>query len=901
MPENPLSDQPPFSIVAAVYNVSQYLDEFFTSLERQSYGLENLDVVLVDDGSTDHSRAMCESFAAKWPTAVRVLHKENGGQATARNLGLEVVRGDWVSFVDPDDMLDERYFDAVAAFLELNSAVELRMLSTPFIFYYEENGRKAATHPLHFKFAQGDRVVDLRVEPENIQLGSNTAFFRTDLIRTSGLRFDDRVRPTFEDAHFVARYLVAADEPLVGLIGSARYYYRKRADKSSAVDTGYAQPGKYIDVPKYGYIGALEHAQRTLGQVPLWLQYTVLYDLTWTFRTDSAVTSATGSLSPEIREQFHELVRETLSYISSEALASFSIIAMPDDIRFAFTYGYEAPVDLPANVRFSRFDRARGLANIQYRFAGELPRETIYVDSTVVEPVHQKIRSIEFFGRALAYERILWVPIGKQIRMFIDGVPMSIGPEVNRRNFRIGEQDGVHRQRTEWNARPELFRDPNEALLPRAEKLLRREIGRRALRTKSLALLLHSGAARRAFKDAWVFMDRNTDAGDSAEILYKYVAEKHPEINAWFVINRDTPDWKRLRREGVRVVAYGSLRWKLLMLSAAHLASSHADQYVLRPLDTKRFGEPRWRFTFLQHGVIKDDLSRWLNPKKIDLFVTASPAEYESIVADNTPYAFSSKEVVLTGLPRHDALIAKREATPLPSRNYLLVMPTWRHNLVGVATTSSTKRTRNHEFAESNYAAHYSQLLQSEKLATIAKERDCEIVFMPHPMMGPYLAEFNVPANVRVLGYDDADVQQILARAAILITDYSSMAFNTAMLNIPTIYYQFDRAEFYSGSHPSRAGYYDYDLHGFGPVCETLQLVEEAAGDLLSPNSSTRSDYSDRMERAFAFHDTNNSARVVEAMKRLTSPDAGLTRIKPRATVPSEQSATGETAEASLV
>ena len=84
------------------------------------------------------------------------------------------------------------------------------------------------------------------------------------------------------------------------------------------------------------------------------------------------------------------------------------------------------------------------------------------------------------------------------------------------------------------------------------------------------------------------------------------------------------------------------------------------------------FTEPQWRFTFLQHGVIKDDLSRWLNYKKIDLFVTSTAPEHDSIAGDHTPYPFTTKETMLTGLPRFDRLreigerFRRRAARPGP-------------------------------------------------------------------------------------------------------------------------------------------------------------------------------------------------------------------------------------------
>lgn len=95
MTENPL-----VSIVVPVYKVEKFLDRCVGSLVAQSY--ENIEIILVDDGSPDRSGAMCDAWAEK-DSRIKVLHKENGGQATARNKAVEISRGDYIFFVDSDD------------------------------------------------------------------------------------------------------------------------------------------------------------------------------------------------------------------------------------------------------------------------------------------------------------------------------------------------------------------------------------------------------------------------------------------------------------------------------------------------------------------------------------------------------------------------------------------------------------------------------------------------------------------------------------------------------------------------------------------------------------------------------------------------------------------------------
>ena len=100
-----------------------------------------------------------------------------------------------------------------------------------------------------------------------------------------------------------------------------------------------------------------------------------------------------------------------------------------------------------------------------------------------------------------------------------------------------------------------------------------------------LIRLAASAPIRRLFADAWVLMDRMEDSADSGERLFRHLRRKNRDINAWFVVTPDSPDYARLRKEGYRrIIGYGTLRWKLLMLNCKHLISSHADGAVLHPV-----------------------------------------------------------------------------------------------------------------------------------------------------------------------------------------------------------------------------------------------------------------------------------------------------------------------------
>ena len=97
-----MSNLPLISVIIPVFNVEDYLEACVNSVISQSY--ENLEIILVDDGSTDRSAKLCNSLAVK-DLRIKTLHKPNGGLSSARNYGIDSATGDYITFVDSDDTI----------------------------------------------------------------------------------------------------------------------------------------------------------------------------------------------------------------------------------------------------------------------------------------------------------------------------------------------------------------------------------------------------------------------------------------------------------------------------------------------------------------------------------------------------------------------------------------------------------------------------------------------------------------------------------------------------------------------------------------------------------------------------------------------------------------------------
>lgn len=112
-------EQDLISIIVPVYNVQEYLKNCINSILNQSY--KNIEIILVDDGSTDESSSICDLYVKK-DNRIKVIHKENGGLSDARNMGIKSARGKYITFVDSDDYLDENYVKVLYILITENNS-----------------------------------------------------------------------------------------------------------------------------------------------------------------------------------------------------------------------------------------------------------------------------------------------------------------------------------------------------------------------------------------------------------------------------------------------------------------------------------------------------------------------------------------------------------------------------------------------------------------------------------------------------------------------------------------------------------------------------------------------------------------------------------------------------------
>ena len=366
-------------------------------------------------------------------------------------------------------------------------------------------------------------------------------------------------------------------------------------------------------------------------------------------------------------------------------------------------------------------------------------------------------------------------------------------------------------------------------------------------------------------RELWLFSKHGNDIGDNAFVFYKYVKRNHPEIRCVYVVDKKSPNaYKEAQKIG-EIVQFRSLKHKMLFLKADKIITSHVGDS--EPWDYEKVIElrnryPQWarkhKIIHLQHGVIDKNVSHIYSRKlrPVDLFISSTLQEKEYI---ERTLGYESEMVPCTGLARFDDLYGAK------SEKIILLIPRYRADVM-VQLPENKKKLKYH-FMNTQFYRRYQELLSDNTISQLLEKYNYKMVFYPHYEVQPLIDCFYTECDrIQILDGAKVSLDDLLKKSALMITDYSSVAFDFAYMRKPVIYYQFDRDSFdaeYGGS------YFDHERDGFGPVvCEMKNLLKEIAY-CIQNISKQRDLYSERYESAFKYQDGNNCTRIYERVMEL--------------------------------
>ncbi len=365
-------------------------------------------------------------------------------------------------------------------------------------------------------------------------------------------------------------------------------------------------------------------------------------------------------------------------------------------------------------------------------------------------------------------------------------------------------------------------------------------------------------------KHLWLVMERRTEARDNGYWFFRYLCEKHSEIDAVYVISPNAVDAQKVMSIG-NTIAPGTLRHWVYYFAAQYNISSQKDGnpnaavcFVL-----ENYLKMNNHRIFLQHGVTKDDI-KWLYYKisNFEMFSCAAQREFEYV---KSQLGYPPAVTKLVGFARYDNLL-----TPHETKRQILVMPTWREWL-GRTSSDTMKFESSKNFTDSEYFKVWNAFLGNRQLVSLLNQAEYRLVFYPHSNLQKYIADFHMLQTDKIIIADSThyDVQQLLMESTALITDYSSIFFDFAYMNKPIAYYQFDYGKFREGQY--QEGYFSYIEDGFGPVFYTEQDLLNWISESIQKEFANEGRYETRVKEFFTFRDTNNCERTYEAICNLNA------------------------------
>ncbi len=918
--------KPLLSIIIPIYNVDKYITQTVESVLHQNLSFnENIELILVDDGSTDRSSTIARNYSDKYPKNIVYKRLKNGGVSRARNVGLGLARGKFVHFLDGDDMISKNFYTESIKFLN-DQPGEVDFVASKLMFFDDI----IDSHPLNYKFKK-TRVIDVKKEPDSPILHVTSCVFRRSSIREK--EFNTRLSIA-EDAVFLCSVLVAKKK--YGVLKKPKYYYRKRADASSALGGRLRNKDNYLSVAKYAYAQMLDLWEEGDAST---VEHTILYDLS--HRLDQREQLV---LTPEEEAEYKKLILSIAAGCGGDVIASSRHLSVHQKLYILKNkYGDELFNHIRTTGDRTYFDERllfnhqnnlvyldffTKLSDNKYKIEGYITGLSDVPNATWAVNVSGKRTELTFvprfqlensflgdvYEKGGAFEVV--VDVASRAEISFDYVPSGVahtlrietGPFTKFGALKLTYRRDSDRlfKRTRRSLKSYPYSKIRHAILEarmiiqiilnwrlntakaQFKKLLSRNLDQLSVKAKmfealkpllfileAVALIPRAFILRTTYyivkpfkkRPIWLISDRGTAAGDNGEALFKYIATRDDCLaDVYFVISKKAKDFSRLKTFG-KVMPQEGLRYKLMFLLADKIISSQADVETTNPFIRQQDHYVDlfdFDFVFLQHGIIRHNLSSWLNRfnKNITLFVTSAQKEYDSLFKN--PYYYKNEQVILSGLPRYDYLENK-------PANKLILAPTYRKNLVKKKTDRLGRRGYDSSFIHTFYRNFYNNVMNDPRLVKALQDNDMTGEFYLHPVFSAQKEDFNENSVFKVMQFP-YDYRTAFSEGNLLISDHSSVVFDFAYLKKPVAYAHFDVRTFFQGHSYDKSNFFSDEDDGFGGVYYDYDTLIEGVVDSINSGCIMADKYKKRVDSFFYKVDKNNSKRVYGAIIGLDKP-----------------------------
>lgn len=850
------------SVIIPVYNDEQYIEDCLDSMDAQTIDKSEIEVLLVDDGSTDKSLELCQMYAQIYPY-IKVFTKENGGVAAARNFGMSFAMGKYIMFLDADDMLTPATIESVVDFFD-SIYDDVDLVTYKIVSY--KNGEAL---PDHFRYIYLNKsgIYDLEQVAYATQTTMNIVikndrkfFFKTDMTLQ-------------EDQEFICRVL--QDKLKIGYCSDGEYQYN-RSNESSATKNHFS-PIELFE-PTMAYFENLFAAYP--DGVPRYYQAMFLNDVQWKVKSNilfpyhydserlaesiDRIKNLLESVDEEVIAQHPDIdVYHRAYWLAMKRNNHVTVICMPNKVSLV-SNGNELYYREKIELVLYKLHVRNGAVNILlcakspvFTFSGE-PRifaivQTRYGVHECIMDCHPS--SFNFY-KSREETNSFWTfyfeyPVkdleSVQFAVEIDGVryqtsfhfmdtcPFNTTLEIADY---VQEDHLVRFDNNTFFVQKLTPCEQNEILADHNRKIQEKNSAAYKFRNKVLRLSSN--------QEIWLYYDCKSVDKHNGYYQFVHDLQMHDGVLRYYVSANPRDQWSTIfnGEQLPHIIAFGSLEHKRFYLLASKIITAYIERENISPFDPEE--EAYYRdllhaeIIYLQHGILHAHLPWKYSPERVevDRVVTSSYFENSNFTRN---YGFRKKDLIASGMPCFMQLNRNGHG----NTNRILFAPSWRKYLIG-QMPDGTWIPMKDQFEKSQFFIKISDFLNNEALIELLEQNDLYLDFKLHPIFTPYQKCFTSKSDRIVIAdhaVDDNDY-------AIFITDFSSYVFEFAYMKCPIIYFVPDLLQFYAGMNLYRQLDLPFE-EAFGDLTENSQETVSALKKIINNHMQASSKYLERMNHFF--------------------------------------------------
>lgn len=355
----------------------------------------------------------------------------------------------------------------------------------------------------------------------------------------------------------------------------------------------------------------------------------------------------------------------------------------------------------------------------------------------------------------------------------------------------------------------------------------------------------------------WLIGETDITAQDNGYHLFKYIREKYPYKECYYLIDSNSLDKEKVEVLG-NVIYHGSFKHLLYLFQAEKHIGSHDYRYWHYPGYSKFFSKIfnrhiKGKFIQLQHGIIhiKSERGFHYDPQKPYDMICVSSQYEKDLLRDY--FGHLERVIKITGLCRYDKLENKKIA-----EKFILFMPTWRKEIY-----------KKEDFLSSEYYKRIEEFFLDKEFLSLLRAQNTKLVLYLHIKLQHHSKYFKKYENdvLKVIELGEKSAQDLIKKGALMITDYSSVSLDFAYLNKPVLFYQWDFEEYirsYDVQNPE-----EYQKMRFGYICKSKSELVDKIKEYLADNYKMKSIHKKKSDIYFQYRDKKNCKRIYEAIKEL--------------------------------